>query len=277
MVAGMMASCLGQAAAQAPFTGGLYPSGKQQALEGAISLYYFDYNEGLTSPLKSEEKGWMPSFHGSWTLRRKSPGLFARAGVDFTKANTTYDGSTQDSLGNVYPYLGTTQNTLLNAFGNIGFTFMNLSNPPRTLTAYTGIGYRLWHRGVAGSGGYREFYSWKYVPVGLRMDYRANSELSGAVEASARIMFGGAIKVFFSDFDPSYSDFSMTLGNRPGLKVEAPVYYRMWSLTPWFEYSAIAQSDTVTILRDGAPWGYAYEPSSTTHQFGLKVGVRAEF
>jgi hypothetical protein len=279
MIAAVLASLYSQAGAQAPLAGSLFPPGKQQALEGALSFYYFDYHEGLTLPLKSAEIGWVPGLHATWSRNGTSPALFGRAGVDLTLANTTYDGSFQDASGNVYPYQGTTKNTMVNAFGNIGITFSNLSNPPRTLTAYTGIGYHFWNRGVAGSGGYREYYAWKYVPVGLRMDYRANSELTGAVEASAKIMFGGTIKVFLSDVDPALGNINMDLGNRPGWRVEAPLYYQIWSLTPWFEYSGIGKSNTVPLVINGLPSDSvaAYEPSSTTHQFGLKVGARVQF
>ncbi len=288
MIAGVIASFYGKTEAQRPFTGSLFPSGKPHALEGAFSLYRFDYKEGLVPPLKSTEGGWLPGLHLALSRQGTSPALFGRAAFDFTRANTTYDGSAQDSLGNVFPYLSTTENTFLNVSGSIGVTFTNLSNPPRALTAYTGIGYRFWERGLGGTGGYREHYSWRYVPAGLRLDYRANREVSGAVDASVRFMFGGTIDVFLSDLPNGWRDLHLTLGNRPGFRVEAPMYFRYWVFAPWYEYSAIAQSNQeriyyqdgtpVIVYRNGIPYQYvAHEPSSTTHQFGLNVGARVAF
>jgi hypothetical protein len=274
-IAGLLISFYSQASAQTPFTGGFYPAGKQNSLEGALSMFYYDYGEDLPSPAKSTEKGWIPGFHLALSHQGTNLGLFARAGTDYSSANTTYDGSVIDlNTMIITPYIGTTHNTMLNAFGNLGITVMSLPSPPRSFSAYTGIGYRFWHRQVA--GGYRENYAWKYLPVGLRMDYQANSGISGAVDASARFMFGGTIKVFYSDIDPSVRDFSLTLGNRPGWRVEAPVYYQNWSLIPWYEYSAIGRSNTVTLFTNGNYYDVD-EPSSTTHQFGLKVGLRTEF
>ena len=286
MIAGVIASFYGKTEAQRPFTGSLFPSGKPHALEGGFSLYRFDYKEKLAPPAKSTERGWLPGIHVEVSRQGANPSLFARAAFDFTRANTTYDGSAQDLSGNISPYLGTTQNTLLNAAGDIGLTFLSLSNPPRVLTAYTGIGYRFWERGVAGT--YREHYAWKYAPLGLRADYRLSNDLSGAVDASARIMSGGSIDVFFSDLPNGWRDLHLTLGNRLGFRAEAPMYFRHWVFAPWYEYSAIAQSNEegifyqdgtpVIVYRNGIPYQLgAHEPSSTTHQFGLNVGARVAF
>jgi len=277
LIAGSAVAWCGRAEAQGLYPTKVFPAGKENSLSGAISLDHFDYKEKLDPPLKSEERGWVPGFHAELCRQGASPSLFVRAAFDFTRANTTYDGSTQDSLGNISPYLGTTQNTLLNASGVIGLTFLSLSNPPRVLTAYTGIGYRYWERTVAGT--YQEHYAWRYAPVGLRADYRLSSEFSGAVDASARIMFGGTIDVFLSELSNGWSDLHLTLGNRPGFRVEAPLYYQHWIVTPWYEYSAIGQSNTERIyFQDGTPTRYeGYEPTSTTHQFGVNIGARITF
>jgi hypothetical protein len=45
-------------------------------------------------------------------------------------------------------------------------------------------------------------------------------------------------------------------------------------LTPWYEYSAIGQSNTDTLRFRGEPIAVGYEPSSVTRQYGLIVGAR---
>jgi hypothetical protein len=249
-------------------------SGKPQYLEASFTPFHIVYREDVMPPLKSTESGWLPGFGLAYGYKGKNYGPYARLALDLTVANTNYDGS--DQLGN--PLLGTTRNVFVRGEGNLGLTLFSTLNPPRDFTAYTGLGYRFWERGLGGdTSGYREHYSWKYVPVGMRVGYRVNGKWSGAVDASARFMFGGSILVYLSDLDPGYNDPRMSLGNRPGWRVEAPVYYRFWSFTPWFEYSAIGRSNSEEVTYNGRPLNpriAVYEPSSTTYQIGLRVGAR---
>jgi len=256
------------------------PSGKPHSFEASFTPYHIDYREDVILPLKSTESGWLPGFGLAYGYKGKNygpPAPYARLALDLTVANTHYDGS--DQVGN--PLLGTTRNVFVKGEGNLGLTFSTL-NPPREFTAfYTGLGYRFWERGLGSdASGYREHYSWKYVPVGMGVGYRVNEKWSGAVDASARIMFGGSILVFLSDLDPGYNDPRMSLGNRPGWRVEAPLYYRFWSFTPWFEHSYIGRSNSEEVTYYGRPLNprmAVYEPSSTTYQFGLAVGARVSF
>jgi hypothetical protein len=259
------------------------PSGKPHSFEASFTPFHLDYREDVTPPLKSTESGWLPGFGLAYGYKGKNygpPAPYARLALGLTVANTHYDGS--DQLGN--PLLGTTRNVFVRGEGNLGLTLFSSINPPRgpgDFTAYTGLGYRFWERGLGSdTSGYREHYSWKYVPVGMRVGYRVNEKWSGAVDASARIMFGGTILVYLSDLYAGYNDPQMNLGNRPGWRVEAPVLYRFWSFTPWFEYSAIGRSNAVEVTDYGQPLDprmAIYEPSSTTYQFGLAVGARVSF
>jgi hypothetical protein len=259
------------------------PSGKPHSFEASFTPYHIAYREDVTPPLKSTESGWLPGFGLAYGYKEKkngSPAPYARLALGLTVANTHYDGS--DQLGN--PLLGTTRNVFVRGEGNLGLTLFSTLNPPRgpgDFTAYTGLGYRFWERGLGSdTSGYREHYSWRYVPVGMRVGYRVNEKWSGAVDASARFMFGGTILVYLSDLDPGYNDPRMSLGSRPGWRVEAPVYYRFWSFTPWFEYSAIGRSNSEEVTYYGRPLNpriAVYEPSSTTYQVGLAVGARVSF
>jgi len=261
----------GRAETQEAYSGPLFPSGKTHALEGAFSLRRFDYKEKIDPPQKSTESGWLPGLGASY---RHHGGVYERIALEGILANTNYDGS--DQQGN--PLLLSTRNAMIQGEGNLGISFLSLSRPPRAFVLYSGLGYRFWERSLGGAAPYREHYAWKYVPLGLRGDYRANPEFAGAVDVSLRIMFGGTIDVFLSDIDPGYNDLHLGLGNKPGFHVEAPFYLRQWSLTPWYEYSAIGRSNEAAITYYGSPTPYAaHEPSSTTHQFGLTFGARMIF
>jgi len=238
--------------------------------------YHLDYREDVTPPLKSTESGLLPGFGLALGHQGAKSPLYAKLALDLTVANTNYDGS--DQVGN--PILSTTRNVFIRGEGNLGLRLFSSASPPRDLTAYTGLGYRFWERGLGDTTGYREHYSWKYFPVGLRLGYRINPQWSGAVDASARIMFGGTILVYLSDLNSGYNDPRMTLGSRPGWKVEAPLHYRFWTFTPWYEYSAISQSNVIEVTYNGQPLNPrmgVYEPSSTTNQIGLAVGARVLF
>ena len=262
------------------------PSGKPHSFEASFTPYHLAYREDVTPPLKSTESGWLPGFGLAYGYKGKNPrphgppAPYARLALGLTVANTHYDGS--DQLGN--PLLGTTRNVFVRGEGNLGLTLFSTLNPPRgpgDFTAYTGLGYRFWERGLGSdTSGYREHYSWKYVPVGMRVGYRVNEKWCGAVDVSARFMFGGTILVYLSDLYAGYNDPQMNLGNRPGWRVEAPLYYRFWSFTPWFEHSYIGRSNSEEVTYYGRPLNpriAVYEPSSTTYQFGLAVGARVSF
>jgi len=238
--------------------------------EGNLMFYHFGYKEDVPAPYKSTENGWLPGLGVALVRLEKGPSLFARLAGEYTGAHTTYDGTTQSGI----PVTGGTNNKFLNAEGSVGLT---LPAPSTTsLTVYAGLGYRYWERGLGGEAPYRERYTWKYVPAGLRWDSRSKGRWGFGVDFATRFMFGGMIRVYFSDIYPTLNDLDLTLGNRPGWKLQAPVRYRYLTFTPWFESSAIGQSNTDTLRFRGEPIAVGYEPSSVTRQYGLNVGARLE-
>ncbi|HIJ80037.1 MAG: hypothetical protein OEY01_16345 [Desulfobulbaceae bacterium] len=246
------------------------------SFEAGINYFHFDYKEDLTPPSKSTEEEWLPGTRLVYTYKagEATMPIYYRILVDYADGDTDYDGSTQ--AGD--PAYGTTDNTFFTGELNIGYTFKGYVD----VTAYTGVGYRYWDRGdIGGPGSYSEEYSWGYLPVGVRTDYKITDKLSGAVDISAHYMFGGRIKVLFSEYDPTYNNGKADLGNKMGWKVEAPVQYRFtpkWSFvaTPWFEFSKIGRGDNF-ILTDGSTVLIAYEPASETKQYGVTLGFKAHF
>ena len=93
-------------------------------------------------------------------------------------------------------------------------------------------------------------------------------------------MFWGRMTAYLTDIGFG-SDPTFDLGNKPGYFAEIPIRYRLsrnWSLslTPWYEYSAIGQSDIVSV-RNGPFIDSFYEPSSRTHQYGFNIGAGYSF
>ncbi|HAW52860.1 MAG TPA: hypothetical protein DCX54_11125 [Flavobacteriales bacterium] len=244
--------------------------------EASINHFHFDYKEILTPPAKSTEEEWLTGIHLVYSYKKpeENEPISYRIMVDYADGETYYDGSTFDGT----PLVGTTDNSFFTGEVNIGYTFQGYLN----VTAYSGIGYRNWKRGdIGGPGSYSEIYSWGYLPVGVRTDYRLTEKLTGALDISAHYMLNGKIKVLFSEYDPDYNDGKASLGNKMGWKVEAPLQYRIsrqWSFiaTPWYEYTKIGRGSDF-LLTDGVTPFIAYEPASKTKQYGVNIGFKAHF
>jgi hypothetical protein len=234
---------------------------------------HFNYKEDVPAPLKSTENGLLPGLGLALVRLEKGPSLFARLAGEYNTAHTNYDGTTQSGI----PVTGGTKNKFFNAEGNIGLT---LPAPSAThFTVYTGLGYHYWERGLGGEAlygtvPYREHYTWKYVPAGLRWDSRPKGQWGFGVDFASLFMFGGMIRVYFTDIYPTLNDLDLTLGNRPGWKLQTPVRYRYLTFIPWVASSAIGQSNTDTLRFRGEPIAVGYEPSSMARHYGLNVGAR---
>lgn len=237
----------------------------------ALNYYNYDYKEELDSPLKSTEEEWITAMRLYYNYSANDSGyvlFFAEASV---ADDTDYDGSTQTGI----PVKQTTKNDFRKVELNLGYTFKG--QMPLSLTPFVGLGYRFWMRDL---GGYKEDYSWFYIPLGLRVAWAPHERISMALNAAVNFMFDGEMTVY--DWD--YKDTTVELDDKIGYAVELPVTFnlaRHWSIvmTPWYEYSKIGQSAYEPIFyKDGTYTGYALrEPSSRTHQYGLRAGVEFVF
>ena len=244
-------------------------------LEFGLMCYHFDYEEDLTPPLKSTEDGWLPGIYLGYVYQ-KPDDLYTKVFIEFTDADTDYDGTTMAGI----PVTGTTDNTFFRFEWDIGYTFDTQEGS--SLCPYTGYGYRSWMRGLGGTAPYDEKYTWHYIPIGIKGDLELNDRWSVGANIAARLMFGGEIAIYYSDIDPGYNDPEVDLGDEIGWFFEFPVRYRFdsnWSFvgTPWYEYSEIGKSDETYLTYYGAPVATVYEPASTTHQYGINFGVTYSF
>ncbi|MDD5066033.1 MAG: hypothetical protein PHF84_03195, partial [bacterium] len=150
---------------------------------------------------------------------------------------------------------------------------------------YSGIGYRYWLRGLGSREDIMpmsEEYSWYYVPVGIRIAWKVSRKIELSLDNTLKLMFKGNIKVNLSEGDPYYNDPSASLGSRTGWRIMPGVNFEVYPklhllIGPWYEYSAIQQSPVFAITYAGKLWGYGYEPSSRTHQFGLDIYLGRRF
>ncbi len=252
-----------------------------QSFEFSLMYYKFDYKEDLPSPFKSTESGWLPGVYLGWNYNKKNA-VYSKVFFEFSYGDTEFDGNTQ--AGTPIKFKEDNHQFLFRGEWDIGFNFAVTNNI--SIKPYTGYGYRQWARGYPKITetymSYKETYYWHYIPVGIGADFKIGERLSIEPNAGLRIMFYGKMVAYFSDLDPGYNDPKFKLGNKVGWYAEIPVRYKFsqfWSVVikPWYEHSAIGQSDIVARTYYGAVNGYFYEPASETNQYGLNVGVIFNF
>jgi len=241
--------------------------------EIAFSYSQFDYKENFQPPLKSTEMGWIPQVRLGYSYSAADQFYF-RAFGDLSVGNdsTDYDGST---MGGV-PLKATTQNDFARLETDFGYTFQGAL--PVSITPYAGLGYRYWKRDL----GYNEFYSWWYLPVGVKFLYPVNQRFSVGLNASMNIMFEGWMNI--SNRNDVYANTTVQLGNKLGYLVEIPLGWRpcvnwAFTVTPWYEYSEIGESPWEPVYKtNGTFSGFiVQEPSSRTHQYGIRLSTEYLF
>ena len=246
---------------------------KRAQFFGGLNFFQYDYSEKLEDPkLKSDERGVVPGFSmaGLVYLIPEHESLAIRGALDFSSGNTTYDGTTQS--GDPLPKMKT-RNKLFNIESDIVGNLVTVRSGSQYIKGYTGIGYHSWTRDIAGDAGYREEYSWAYIPLGLRYENTIDNHWGFAVDASIRPMVTGNIIIH----DSANGNLSMDLGQKPAYRLQVPVNYQIdkrvsFMFMPWMEFSSIGKSNSVDILFEGRK-GFMYEPDSRTQQFGTMIGM----
>jgi hypothetical protein len=251
-----------------------------QFFELSGSYYHFDYNEELPSPLKSTETAWLPGGKMVYGYEGKSSSFYGSLAYDYTQANTDYDGTTQQGA----PIKLKSKHTLMRGEANVGYSVKHIEGEAFDLTPYAGVGYRYWERliGDTDPNGYRELYTWWYVPVGIKAKYGISDSWSIGCDVSARIMFNGNIKFDFAASDATINSPDVSLGNKIGMKASVPLAVQLSSevsliCEPWYEHSAIGASNDVVVTQNGTAVALVHEPDSATNQYGVDVGIRWEF
>lgn len=244
---------------------------KPNTFEVSLMYYYYDYEEDLSFPLKSTEEEWLPGVYLAYTYHTKND-PYTKVFVEYTKADTDYDGSLNDGT----PWKDTTDNIFFRFEWNIGYTFDG--GDRYAVTPYLGWGYRYWKRGLGGPNPFDEKYSWQYIPVGVRAQCALHDKWTVGANVAARFMFGGEMRV-----ESSSLNFKVDLGDKVGCFAEMPIRYlfsRAWSfaLTPWYAFSEIGESNQVLVIDAGGTIrGPFLEPDSTTHQYGVNLGLVYSF
>lgn len=202
--------------------------------------------------------------------------MFLNGELDLGKAKTHYDGSYPDGT----PAEDTTDNTWFDGVCRGG---LQLSWGDSEWKLYTGLGLYSWTRilGTEKDNGYREVYTWFYLPVGFSVDYYFSENVSLGLDAGIKQMLAGTIGIWFDPDATGDPNFRLQLGNRLGYYYSVPlkVHVDEFTLTcaPYLEYRPIGKSTTGEGFDPLYGYYEIYEPSSTAYCKGVKLWAGYSF
>jgi|GEM_PF-5293303 len=242
-------------------------------LEVGVGTYTFNYKEEVPPPFKSTETGMMKMLgvSGSFPLNDV---LVMQLVAEGSTTTTLYDGTYQNGA----PIQSDTHNHVVRT--QIVAKRLLAQTSFGDLQGYAGLGYRLWKRDIQGAGGYLEDYQMYTLPVGVQYRHFFTDNFSVSPDLSARLLWG-SVTAFLSKF-PGMGDTDLPLGPAIGFRVAVPVTF--WSLfadnlnlvvTPYYELIRIGTGETVALNSNGrrGTTGFAREPASDNHQFGINASV----
>lgn len=242
-------------------------------LELSTQFFSFNYSEVWPAPQKSDEYGFIPGLALAYTYRGYTIPLFARASFEYTGSPTNYEGDLNKADGTFEPLANNTHNWFrrLELLGGYSFRLARQF----TLTPYTGYGHRSWTRQLSEPGGYREAYTWNYIPVGVRGDLQIGRSINLGLNLALRLMIGGSIAI-----DGIVDDPTMDLGNKVGGRFALPATFRIsqhwgFELEPWYEFSGISEGEHHLVA--GTANKRIWEPESSTSIFGTSLTVQYGF
>lgn len=227
----------------------------------------FDYKEELELPKKSTESGTIFGFDFGISSNRNHS-LWLTLNLSFAKADETYDGSTMEGQ----PVKTTTTSTFFRFTTLVGYDFRIDDN--FVITPFVGIDFRSWDRLILGTGGMEELYSWKNIPLGLKLDFQMFENFRIGISDQYNIMFDGNIDVLYSKYYLNASDVSLKLGNVTGNEISIPMSYDIFEkfkliCTPYYERYEFHKSN----IKPNSFGQKIYEPSSKTINWGIKTGI----
>ncbi len=240
-----------------------------------------DYDEHVPAPLRSRERGLLPTF--AIDVRTAAPStLFARGSLRGSFGSSTYDGTTQGGT----PLVGDHANLLFSPEVAVGMR--RIFSPTWSVVGYGALGHVFWRRdlrdlGETGVGvGYREDYAWWFAAVGAIAESRVAEVLAVTLDGAVVPAFEASVRARLGDLDPRLADVTLRPEARVGLRLRAsiafvPTEWLAVGLAPSYELTALDRSPGVALrAADGGPVVDStgapvaiFEPSSRTHRYGL--------
>ena len=255
--------------------------------------YHLGYKEFSDEDVLDEEFGWLKGWDIKLGyLHKKDYGRFwGRPFIEIYGRKIdeliTYKGQTQ--AGNP---LNFKTKAKIQRWGAKFGGYRKLS-PICDVWGYLDVGRRIWLRGenevVKQSWGeaiaYKEKYSWTYMGVGAKIEYKkykplllgADFEVLGTFKRYRRLVVysfkGTANGVPFS-----LDEYKFRLGSVWGINFELPIKYQLFNhlsldITPYYTYWKINESNKIDI----GGGVYIYEPESKSKIYGVLSGFTFTF
>ena len=178
----------------------------------------FHYAEEVQAPLKSAHDGWLPTIRAAIDVDILDGHLFSRLVFTASDGSMTYDGTTQNGA----PVSGHTSGNLTDSELDIGGRF---HAGPVLLGGYLGAGHHTWNRNFSAvMSGYREEYSWNYIPVALEAGISLH-KLDLRAETSYLLTFVGTNHAYLSDVSAMYNDVDLPVATGGAVRVSVLASY----------------------------------------------------
>jgi len=165
---------------------------------------HLDYEEDLPSPSRSTDDAWLPGVYMGYAYKKKDS-IYVKLFLEVSRGETDFDGTARDGTAMVY---SENPQNLYRVEVNMGYVFD--AGDGFSITPYAGYGYRYWERGETKSTStywnYREEFTWHYIPVGVKADFKADTKLGIGANVGARFMFNGEATAYLSEVYPDLSD-----------------------------------------------------------------------
>ena len=248
---------------------------RPKSIEADLFMFNFNYTEippPDTVKLKSSENGLIEGLNiGVETSRNYPFHVFAK--ISYSSAKEIYDGT----LLNGAPLKTSTISTFW-AY-TIGISYTIPFSKRFSITPSLSYETRSWDRNLTGQYGYEEFYSWVYIPIGLRFDYKLSDKTRIGLNMQFKTMTGGNVSII----NGGSTSFVLDLGTHIGGEISLPISFsiskvvdinlipfcELYGFSKGAELSVYGQDSTGKIIQAGAIW----EPASFTNIFGVKLGA----
>lgn len=226
----------------------------------------FNYQEHINPGPSDIESGWMPGF--DLHLRGTSQRLYGSFNFAYNQGDISYQGA----LMNGTPLDGTDSATTMRILGKAGYLFPVSSN--MMFIPYIAGGWQQWKRHLLGPSGYKEKYSASLAGLGAKFQYAVNSKL--ALEANMNvlaILMGGMSPTGLPQTEGNNAQFKTTAQENISLDANYSILSNV-SVFGGIKFTHFNYSGGS--LQASYPY-YAFEPSSSTNQFSLNLGLAYSF
>lgn len=242
------------------------------AVDNSIALGFnedlMNYQENINPGPSDTESGWMPGFKIAGSYLGEYSHVYVGLSYQYNKGNIHYLGASLDTGA---PVQTTDRATTQRLMAKVGYAFTPMRDV--TVIPYVAGGFQNWNRNLKIAYGTEiENYNAGLVGAGALIQYQAMPRLVLSADTEILAVVGGTMHPNFSGLDFGNAKFETSGEEKIGLSAN----YQLtgpWSVYGGLDFTHYNYTGGILSNTDGE----AYEPSSSTNQFGINAGVRYSF